>query len=172
MNDSINIFLTGGTIMKTYDLRTGSVSNNNPLDVARMHAYLTDVARVSNIPFYLTGVFSKDSNEITQQNILTLKSHLIDSDARINIVIIGTDRMADIARTIGVIDDKTIIFVGAMIPMDFHNSDAGFNLGFVFGCVNYLPSGTYIAMNSQVFAYDKVVKNRDLAVFETENKTV
>jgi L-asparaginase len=62
---------------------------------------------------------------------------------------------------------KTIILTGAMIPYEIADSDALFNFGFACGVAQTLAPGVYIAMNGQVFAWDKVQKNRSAGVFET-----
>jgi L-asparaginase len=62
---------------------------------------------------------------------------------------------------------KTIVLTGAMIPYAVDGSDAQFNLGFACGVAQVLPPGVYIAMNGQVFDWDKVRKNRSAGVFES-----
>jgi L-asparaginase len=50
---------------------------------------------------------------------------------------------------------------GAMVPYEFtHSSDALFNFGFACGVAQTLPHGVYVAMNGQVFDWDKVKKDR------------
>jgi L-asparaginase len=56
--------------------------------------------------------------------------------------------------------------LGAMIPFEFKDSDALFNLGCAMSAVQILPAGIYITMNGRVFPYDKVVKNTDVGQFE------
>ena len=63
--------------------------------------------------------------------------------------------------------DKTIVLVGAMIPYVFKYSDAAFNIGFALAAVQIKPTGVYIAMNGTLFDYDKVIKNRELAEFQS-----
>lgn len=163
----INIYTTGGTIMKTYDPSTGSVVNCG-WDASRLYNFLTGKARVYNGPIYITSLFSKDSNDIIDDDFDKLNSTLVRSDKRVNIVLMGTDRMSHIAKRIGEISGKVIIFIGSIIPMDIPNSDAEFNLGYALGCANFLDAGTYIAMNGQVFNYDDVYKNKLHAAFDSE----
>lgn len=56
--------------------------------------------------------------------------------------------------------------MGAMVPQTVKNSDATFNLGFALGAVSTLDAGIYIAMNGQVFPWNKVRKNRGKMLFE------
>lgn len=167
----INIYVTGGTIMKVYDPIAGGVINTT-WDASRLCNYLSDVARVTNPPIYITSLFSKDSNDISDMDIEKLLNALNNSTKSVNLVLIGTDRMSHIAKLIGDLQDKTVVFVGAMIPLALPNSDGEFNLGFALGCANYLAPGTYIAMNGQVFHHSNVIKNRDRAVFELEDRQV
>jgi L-asparaginase len=53
-----------------------------------------------------------------------------------------------------------------MVPYKIQDSDALFNFGTAFSAVQLLPSGVYIAMNGRVFSWDKVLKNKELGVFE------
>jgi L-asparaginase len=64
------------------------------------------------------------------------------------------------------VTDKTVVFVGAMVPYSFVNSDALFNLGCAFTAVQVLPRGSYITMNGKVFQWDNVRKNRQKGEFE------
>ena len=64
------------------------------------------------------------------------------------------------------LDDKTIVLTGAMVPYAFGSSDGLFNLGSALSFAQVLPTGVYIAMNGQHFAWDEVRKNRERGVFE------
>jgi L-asparaginase len=46
-----------------------------------------------------------------------------------------------------------------MLPYSVNQSDGLFNLGFALSSVQNQPLGVYIAMNGQVFDFDKVQKN-------------
>ena len=84
------------------------------------------------------------------------------------VLIHGTDTMVETAQRLGKAGlDKTIVFTGAMVPYAMHGSDAEFNLGFALAAVQCLPAGVYVAMNGQVWRWDRVRKNRTLGIFET-----
>jgi L-asparaginase len=84
------------------------------------------------------------------------------------VIIHGTDTMRETAGVLGEAAlAKTIVLTGAMIPYEIANSDALFNLGFASGVAQTLPAGVYVAMNGQVFGWDKVTKNRTAGVFQT-----
>jgi L-asparaginase len=79
----------------------------------------------------------------------------------------GTDTMTDTARVLGEAGlQKTIVLTGAMVPYAFGSSDGLFNLGSALSFAQALPFGVYLAMNGRCFAWDDVVKNRALGVFE------
>ncbi|OQK16825.1 hypothetical protein AU255_02665 [Methyloprofundus sedimenti] len=58
------------------------------------------------------------------------------------------------------IKDKTIALVGAIILFTIKQSDALFNLCCAITAVQLLPAGIYITMNGKIFAWVKVVKDK------------
>ncbi len=63
---------------------------------------------------------------------------------------------------------KTIIFTGAMLPYSVgEESDAMFNIGNAIAYAQVLPSGVYVAMNSQAFEADNVRKDVEAGVFKS-----
>jgi L-asparaginase len=79
----------------------------------------------------------------------------------------GTDTMADTARFLApLIEYKTVVITGAMIPYKFGSSDGLFNLGSALAFVQSLPKGVYVAMNGKFFNWDNVRKNRQTGQFE------
>jgi len=46
-------------------------------------------------------------------------------------------------------------------------ADKTFNIGFALAAAQIKSTGVYIAMNGTLFDYDKVVKNRELAEFQS-----
>ena len=79
----------------------------------------------------------------------------------------GTDTMTKTAQILGKeIEDKTIVLLGAMVPYNQNKSDALFNLGYAISAVQFLPNGVFIAMNSKIFSWDNVKKNKELGLFE------
>ena len=59
-----------------------------------------------------------------------------------------------------------IELTGAMVPYAFGISDGLFNLGSALSFAQAPPPGVYVAMNGRCFAWDDVVKNRELGIFE------
>ena len=72
--------------------------------------------------------------------------------------------MVDTARTLSnAIEDKTIVFTGAMIPVRFGRSDGLFNKGSAFSFVQVLPPKIYCYERSDFKTLRKIKK---LGVFE------
>jgi L-asparaginase len=108
-----------------------------------------------------------DSLEMTDADRrLILENCTSASEERI-VVTHGTDTMTDTARVLGEARlAKTIVLTGAMVPYAFGSSDGLFNLGSALSFVQALPQGVYVAMNGRCFAWDDVVKNHELGIFE------
>lgn len=166
MKQKIHFIITGGTIDASY---------SPPHQTAKPNA-------VSVIPPYITNVIQphftasfetlcmKDSREITDTMRRKMIAAIKKTTAQNFIITHGTDTLAQTAefldRNIGD-TDKTILLVGAMIPLkDIVCSDAGFNLGFAIGVLATLESGVYICMNGCVFEPGTVEKNQKKARFE------
>lgn len=77
----------------------------------------------------------------------------------------GTDTMADTARALSSIAQKTIVLTGAPSLARFVESDAAFNLGMVFAMAEVAPPGVYVAMNGTVFPGTAVTKDRERGSF-------
>ena len=159
---SIQIFITGGTFDKEYNEITGKLYFKD--------THLKEMLSMgrSQLDVKITTLMMIDSIDMTnddRDNILeACKNCLLDKI----IITHGTDTMIDTAKFL-VKDniDKTIVFTGAMIPIDFGSSDGLFNLGSAMGFVQSLESGIYIAMNGRCFNYDKVRKNTKTGIFES-----
>nr|MCH9749724.1 asparaginase [Pseudomonadota bacterium] len=79
----------------------------------------------------------------------------------------GTDTMVETATYLAKsLKEKTVVLFGSMIPYSIDNSDALFNLGVALSAVQLKEPGIYIAMNGQVFDFDKVQKDKSLGIFK------
>lgn len=157
----IRILVTGGTLDKEYNQLDG--------ELVFTKTHITDI---------LTQ--AKCTAEVTIETVMLKDSlHMVDADRQSIlesirrcpedkvIVTHGTDTMPETAAVVGqAVTDKTVVFVGAMVPYSFVNSDALFNLGCAFTAVQVLPRGSYITMNGKVFQWDNVRKNRQKGEFE------
>ncbi len=162
----IQIFLTGGTIDKHY------VQANGKMDFADSHiADILEQGRNRSDIDIDTVVF-KDSLQMDDTDRELIARQCNEATAEKIVITHGTDTMAQTAAHVAksypdIVTEKTIVFVGAMIPYEISYSDATFNMGFALGAVNCLPSGIFITMNGRIFDWDKVQKNLALGEFET-----
>lgn len=158
----IRIFTVGGTIDKIYfdaKSRYEVGPPNIPDILAGLHL---------NPQFEVVSLMQKDSLDMTDAD-RQLICDAVAACAESRVVIThGTDTMVETARVLSSIPDKTIVLTGSLTPALFKNSDAMFNIGAALTAVQIKPPGTYIAMNGQIFDYDKVVKdveaNRFIAI--------
>ena len=159
---TIRVFITGGTFDKSYDEIEG-----------RLHfkdTHIQEMLRLGRcrVPVEVRTLMMIDSLEMTDADReLILQSCRSAGEERI-VITHGTDTMTDTARVLGEARlPKTIVLTGAMVPYAFGSSDGLFNLGSALSFVQALPHGVYVAMNGRCFAWDDVVKNRELGVFES-----
>lgn len=160
----IRLFITGGTIDKSYNMQNGElhfVDSHIPsmLTEGRCHA-----------DYSLDKIMLKDSLDMTDSDRLEILNACLQADESKIVITHGTDTMVQTAQLLADhIDDKTVVLTGAMVPYVFKKSDSLFNLGSAMSAVQCLPYGVYITMNGKVFSADNVVKNREEGVFETLN---
>ena len=158
---SLRLIATGGTFDKHYNELTGELGfadSHLPAVIARSR--MTVPVALETLPL----LDSLDMQDVDRQRVLA--ACRAAPEAAI-VIIHGTDTMRETAGVLGAAAlAKTIVLTGAMIPYEIANSDALFNLGFATGVAQTLPAGVYVAMNGQVFAWDKVTKNRAAGVFQ------
>ena len=158
---SIQFFITGGTIDKTYDELKGQLSFDQTHIVDMLNRGRSMADTTSEV------LFLKDSLEMTKVDRELIVSKCLACEQRRIIITHGTDTMVETAKYLAQkVKDKTVVLFGAMIPYSVDHSDALFNLGVALSAVQHRDSGIYIAMNGQVFDFDGVEKNKALGVFE------
>jgi L-asparaginase len=119
------------------------------------------------VPVEVRTLMMIDSLEMTEADRQLILQNCRSAGEERIVVTHGTDTMTDTARVLGEAGlSKTIVLTGAMVPYAFGSSDGLFNLGSALSFVQSLPHGVYVAMNGRCFAWDDVVKNRQLGVFE------
>lgn len=157
----LRILATGGTFDKHYDEIAGKLSfGASYLPAVIERTRMTIPVMLGQLPL----LDSLDMRDEDRQRIL--ESCRAAPEPTI-VIIHGTDTMRETGEVLGNANlGKTIVLTGAMIPYEILNSDALFNLGFACGVAQTLPPGVYIAMNGQVFDWDKVEKNRAAGVFQ------
>ena len=157
----IKILVTGGTIDKVYNELTGELTfGTSNLDE------MLESSR-STVGVNTEVLFLKDSLDMNDEDRGLILSKCLECSEDRVMVTHGTDTMVETAQLLGnKIKDKTIVLFGSMIPYSINNSDALFNLGAALSAVQNKTNGVYIAMNGQVFDFDKVEKNKALGIFE------
>jgi L-asparaginase len=170
----LRIIAAGGTFDKRYNPLNGALH----FTVTHLHSVLqrcrlNTAATISELPL----LDSLDMQDADRQRILDA---CVAAPEQHIVVVHGTDTMPETAQVLGlalntaVMDSKTVVITGAMVPYDIEGSDALFNLGFAAATAQSLPAGVYIAMGGEVFHWDNVRKDRAAGRFmaATAAKTV
>jgi L-asparaginase len=155
----LHIFTTGGTIDKVYfDALSEFQVGETAIDA---------ILREANVgyDYDLTSLMKKDSLELTDADRAAIKAAITASAAQSILITHGTDTMAETARSLMEIKNKTIVLTGAMQPARLRSTDAIFNIGFAIAAAQLQPPGVYIAMNGRVFPADQVRKDRKAGQF-------
>ena len=154
---AIKFVLTGGTIDSYYD---GSIDTVVPHKNSVIPKYLKSLNLYEKIDF--EQVCMKDSRGLNQNDLKNILKAVQSSSHKKIIITHGTYTLSTTSRYLKAklkSHDKTIIFTGAMIPLEgFTNSDALFNLGFSIAEVQRLPPGIYVCMNGNIFDPDEIMK--------------
>ena len=158
---TIKLLITGGTIDKQYDELTGELIFTQS-GVENMLAQGRAKLDISPETIMLKDSLDMDDNDRQQ----ILKACLACDESQI-VITHGTDTMVETSQVLAAeIKDKTIVLLGAMVPYQFKNSDALFNLGCAIAAVQTLENGVYITMNGKVFNFDEVSKNKEVGEFQ------
>jgi L-asparaginase len=161
----IHLIATGGTIEKVYQEQTGTVQN---LD-SKIDRYFR-LLRLPDTQVEITHLMNKDSLEMTEADrelvLKTVGEKL--SDGGPVVITHGTDTMVET----GLLLKKSlpdlsapIVMTGAMTPLGFEGSDGLQNLTESLLAARVLGPGVWLVMHSQVFAIDRVRKDRERAQF-------
>ncbi len=157
--EPILVVTTGGTIDKVYfDAKSNyEVGESVVGDLLRQ-------AQV-RVPFEMLALLRKDSLEITDAERAQIRQRIEARPERRVVMTHGTDTMTDTARALMGLTGRTIVLTGSLSPARFAQTDAVFNVGMAFAAVQALPPGIYVVMNGQIFAGDRVHKDREHNVF-------
>jgi L-asparaginase len=160
MTTGILVLTTGGTIDKNY---FDALSEYQIVD-SGIPALLAE-ARVA-LPCRVVELMRKDSLELTDTDRAAIASAAREAPESRIVVTHGTDTMTETARVLAAqVPGKTICLTGALSPARFAETDAPFNLGMAFACVQTATPGVWIAMSGQVFDGLKVRKDRAAGKF-------
>ncbi|MBE0499030.1 MAG: asparaginase [Campylobacterales bacterium] len=156
------ILNTGGTFNKRYNPISGELEV--PYDNLAVEKILSTFSSTVEV----AGVIYKDSLDMDTEDRKTIAQIISASHERFFVVIHGTDTMHLSALFLdAVLEDKVVIFTGAMVPFEIDPVEATANLAMALGFAKAQNApGVYICMQGLVAKHDKIVKNRALGKFE------
>ncbi len=158
----ITIINTGGTFNKRYNPIKGQFevpTDNIALDKI--------VASCHNIEFEIKNIISKDSLDMTDEDRQTITDEVLNTSNNKIIIIHGTDTV-DLTSAFlkEQVNNKKIVFTGAMIPMSIDEVEATMNFSLALGFLSAnVDNGIYISMHGIVVDSSRLVKNRELGQF-------
>jgi L-asparaginase len=168
MKEKIIIITTGGTIEKSYDEASGTLSNRG--------SHLQEMLKRVRYPFLQVvhrDLLCKDSLEMSDQDRLLISRTVQEllSERSPIVILHGTDTMVVTAEYLHASIQPCpvpVILTGAMTPFGFERSDALQNFTEAVLAARLIRPGLYIVMHGQVLAIPGVKKNRKLGTFEKE----
>lgn len=161
MQNPIRILCAGGTFEKKY--------NEISQTLVFGETHLPEILKRgrSMLPIEIEMIFLMDSLNMTDEHHIQIRERVLAAPEKHIVITHGTDRMVKTATFLeGHVTDKTVVFTGSMVPYEFRNSDAEFNLGCSLAFAQTLPPGIYVTMNGRVWPYEKVKKNLETGIFE------
>ncbi|MDD2290831.1 MAG: asparaginase domain-containing protein [Aliarcobacter sp.] len=162
----ITVLNTGGTFNKRYNPILGKLevpSDNIALDKIIKSCF--------NIEFDIRNIVSKDSLDFTQEDRETILENIINSKNDKIIIIHGTDTVDLTAKFIeDKIENKKVVFTGAMVPMSIDEVEATMNFSQAIGFLNApIENGIYLSMHGSVIEHSKLKKDRSVGQFLVKN---
>lgn len=156
------ILNTGGTFNKRYNPLSGE------LEVPMDNLAVEKILSTFTYEIDLAGVIYKDSLDMDMDDRKMLTSIIAASDNTHFIIVHGTDTMHLSAAFLDeVLDDKVVVFTGAMVPFEIDPVEATANLAMAIGFARSQNCpGVYICMQGSVEKHDRLVKNRESGKFE------
>ncbi len=156
------ILNTGGTFNKRYNPITGE------MEVPYDNLAVEKILATFTYEVQMAGLIYKDSLDMDMDD-RKMMAKIISASSDTHFVIIhGTDTMDKSAIFLDeVLEDKVIIFTGAMVPCEVDPLEATANLAMALGFAKGMTTpGVYICMQGSVERHDRLVKNRTLGKFE------
>jgi L-asparaginase len=158
---AVRIFITGGTFDKEYNELNGTLffKDTHLPEMLQLGRCLVEVD--------IRTLMMIDSLEMTDEDRQLIARHCNQADEDKIIITHGTDTMPETAAMLaGLVDNKTVVLTGAMVPYKFGSSDGLFNLGSAMAFVQTLSPGVYVVMNGRYFNANNVRKNKQTGEFE------
>ncbi len=167
----ITLITTGGTIEKTYDERSGELSNRRSI-VGRMLRRL----RLEDTKVSTLELMSKDSLHLTDADrariieCLRAAGPLAENHPGSGVIILhGTDTLTTtgelILKELGPSLRVPVILTGAMRPFEMTRSDALQNLTESIFAAGILPPGVYCVAHGRALKFPGVHKDRERGTF-------
>lgn len=156
------ILNTGGTFNKRYNPLSGE------MEVPYDNLAVEKIVSTFTYDIEMAGLIYKDSLDMNMDDRKMMAKIIAASEDTHFIIIHGTDTMHISAAFLDeVLEDKVIVFTGAMIPFEIDTIEATANLAMALGFAKSTTApGVYICMQGSVERHDKLVKNKTLGRFE------
>ncbi len=170
----ITLITTGGTIEKTYDERSGELTNRRSI-VGRMVRRL----RLEDTKVSTLELMSKDSLHLTDADrsriieALRAAGAMADGHPPLSgsgvVILHGTDTLTTtgelILKELGTALRVPVILTGAMRPFEMTRSDALQNLTESIFAAGVLPPGVYCVAHGRALKFPGVAKDRERGTF-------
>ena len=160
----LSLVSTGGTIEKTYQPLSGTLTNTmSVLD------HMLAQIRTPDLTIERIALMNKDSLEMTegdhQRIAVTAYAEAGSSDGVV--VVHGTDRLAESGEAVAAFGrpQAPIVFTGAMRPYELRDTDAMQNLVEALLAVRLVDPGVYVAMHNRLLRFPGVTKDRQAGTF-------
>ncbi len=156
------ILNTGGTFNKRYNPLSGE------MEVPYDNLAVEKILSTFTYDVELAGLIYKDSLDMDIEDRKMMTKIIAASSDTHFVIIHGTDTMDMSAAFLDeVLEDKVIVFTGAMVPFEIDPVEATANLAMALGFAKSMKTpGVYICMQGSVERHDRLVKNKKLGKFE------
>lgn len=158
----ITVINTGGTFNKRYNPIKGQ------LDVPNDNIALDKILKsCHNVEFEIKNIVSKDSLDMTDEDRELITQTIKNSNSDNIIIIHGTDTVDKTAAFIEkYVNDKKIVFTGAMVPMSIDEVEATMNFSLALGFLSApVKNGIYLAMHGVVVNHKDLLKDKSVGKF-------
>jgi L-asparaginase len=162
---TIHLITTGGTIEKAYSEQSGAV-----LNVSNKIGQYLSLLRLPDADVRVRLLMNKDSLEMTPEERAGLVAEVgkLLPEGHPIVITHGTDTMVESGLAIQKAHPAPavpIILTGAMTPLGFERSDGLQNLTESLFAARLLGPGVFVVMHGQLFAVNKVRKDRNRGTF-------
>ena len=156
------ILNTGGTFNKRYNPLSGE------MEVPFDNLAVEKILATFTYDVEMAGLIYKDSLDMEMDDRKMMAKIISASTDTHFIIIHGTDTMDLSAAFLDeVLDDRVIIFTGAMVPFEIDPIEATSNLSMALGFAkSETRPGVYICIQGSVAKHDEIIKNRSSGKFE------